>query len=385
MTFAIDPKNPLPRYYQVYQSLKERIEQNEFPTGTALPPERQLVIDYAVSRITIVKALDTLEADGLIRREHGRGTFVKEKAVEPSGERPKVIGFLPSGILHPFHYSVQLGIAQIAMEHHYLLQVLGLEDVDYGEIEKMVNLLLGRVDGLIMYPRPNRQDIKLYQQLIDKNIPFVMADRYYEGIDADYVGFQHEQAGYELTRFMLERGHTRIAIMPHFEVDATSIRARFAGYKRAMHEAGVTDTDNFIWLDVYSKYRPYSGQMGNPAMTQSLLEKIQEFKPTALMGANEDVAQRLTYDLMAINADRAKVAIAQNGSPNFELDIEIASFAVQPPEHYGPNVVAVAYQPGELTGQEAARMLISRLSGEYQGPPRSAKIPVEILIRDSLK
>lgn len=381
MSYSIDPNNPLPRYYQVYQSLKQRIEQSEFPPDSALPPERQLVVDYGVSRITIVKALDQLESEGLIRREHGRGTFVKHALAEAPVEEPKVIGFLPSGILHPFHYSVQLGIAEIAMEHHYLLQVLGLEDVSYSKIETMLNLLLERVDGLITYPRPGRKDVKLYQRFMDMGIPFVMADRYYDGIEADYVGYEHEQAGYELTCLMLDRGHERIAIIPHFEVDATSIRERFAGYKRAMREAGITDIDNMFWLDVYAKYRPYSGQQGNPAMTQSLLEKIQTFKPTAIIGINDDVAQRVTYDLMAINAERAKVAIAQKGSPNFELDIEMASFAVQPPEHYGPHVVAVAYQPGELTGKEAARMLISRLTGEYQGPPRSAEIPVEIMTR----
>ncbi len=384
MNYSVDPENPLPRYYQVYQSLKQRIEDGEFPPDSALPAERQLVVDYGVSRITIVKALDTLEIEGLIWREHGRGTFVKRLETESSStaNEPKVIGFLPSGILHPFHYSMQLGIAQVAMEHHYLLQVLGLEDVSYDVVEKALNLLLGRVDGLITYPRPNRKDIKLYERLMKLNIPFVMADRYYEGIEADYVGYEHEQAGYELTRLMLERGHTRIAIMPHFEVNVSSIHARFAGYKRAMYEAGITDIDNLIWLDVYAKYRPYSGQQGNPAMTQSLLEKIQKFKPTAFIGANDDVVQRLTYDLMVINAERAKVAIAQNGSPNFELDIEVASFAVQPPENYGTNVVAVAYQPGELTGREAANMLISRLNGDYDGPPRFVKIPVEIMIRD---
>jgi DNA-binding LacI/PurR family transcriptional regulator len=382
MRYLIDPNNPLPRYHQVYQSLKKRIEKDEFPPDSALPPERQLVVDYGVSRITIVKALDTLEAEGLIRREHGRGTFVKQPQIETPVEQPRVIGFLPSGILHPFHYSVQLGIAEIAMAHHYLLQVLGLEDVSSSKIETMLNLLLEHVDGLITYPRPDQKDVKLYQRFMDMGIPFVMADRYYEGLDADYVGFQYEQAGYELTRLMLDRGHTRIAIMPHFEVDATSIRARFAGYQRAMREAGITDIDNMIWLDVYANYRPYSGQIGKPAMTQSLLDKIQEFKPTALIGGSEGVIQRLAFDLMAINAERAKVAIAQNGSTNYELDIEMASFAVQPPEHYGPNVVAVAYQPGELIGQEAARMLISRLHGEYQGPPRSGEIPVEIMIRD---
>jgi GntR family transcriptional regulator len=42
----------------------------------ALPPERDLAADFAVSRITVRKALDALVADGLLIRKQGAGTFV---------------------------------------------------------------------------------------------------------------------------------------------------------------------------------------------------------------------------------------------------------------------------------------------------------------------
>jgi len=62
----VDPSDPLPRYYQVYLSLLERIRTGEFKQGDAIPSERQLVGDYSTSRITIVKALDLLGREGLI-------------------------------------------------------------------------------------------------------------------------------------------------------------------------------------------------------------------------------------------------------------------------------------------------------------------------------
>ena len=42
----------------------------------ALPPERELAAELAVSRITVRKALDGLVADGLLTRRQGAGTFV---------------------------------------------------------------------------------------------------------------------------------------------------------------------------------------------------------------------------------------------------------------------------------------------------------------------
>ena len=81
VTDTIDLNSPLPRYYQVYQSLINRINSGEFTNNQALPADRQLALDYGVSRFTIAKALDQLKADGLIHRQHGRGTFVQPRDI----------------------------------------------------------------------------------------------------------------------------------------------------------------------------------------------------------------------------------------------------------------------------------------------------------------
>src|SRR5258707_15489376 len=74
-TENIDSSNPLPLYFQVYQSLLERIQRGEFPPGSFLPPERRLTEDYGVSRITIIKALDELAREQYIKRQQGRRTI----------------------------------------------------------------------------------------------------------------------------------------------------------------------------------------------------------------------------------------------------------------------------------------------------------------------
>ena len=84
MPRKVDIASPIPRYFQVYQSLKERIQAGEFAGQQPLPAERQLTDDYGVSRITIVKALDQLKVEGWIQSQHGRGTFVKSQPLSNS-------------------------------------------------------------------------------------------------------------------------------------------------------------------------------------------------------------------------------------------------------------------------------------------------------------
>jgi GntR family transcriptional regulator, transcriptional repressor for pyruvate dehydrogenase complex len=59
-------------------NLRERILHGDFPEGTALPPERELVNQTRMSRTTVREALRILEVQGLVRIKTGRagGAFV---------------------------------------------------------------------------------------------------------------------------------------------------------------------------------------------------------------------------------------------------------------------------------------------------------------------
>ena len=64
----------VPKFAAVREALAERLR--AMTVGQRLPSERALVAEFGVSRVTLRHALDDLAAAGLLRREHGRGTFV---------------------------------------------------------------------------------------------------------------------------------------------------------------------------------------------------------------------------------------------------------------------------------------------------------------------
>ena len=70
----VDSKVPL--YYQLGTILREKIQSGRYQSGDQLPTETELVEQYGVSRITVRQALKNLQAENLVRREAGRGTFV---------------------------------------------------------------------------------------------------------------------------------------------------------------------------------------------------------------------------------------------------------------------------------------------------------------------
>jgi GntR family transcriptional regulator len=76
--------NPFPKYLQVRDALERRMKA-EYEDGQQLPTELQLQAEFGVSRDTIRQALAGMEADGLLRRQAGRGTFF----VRPAGSLPR--------------------------------------------------------------------------------------------------------------------------------------------------------------------------------------------------------------------------------------------------------------------------------------------------------
>ena len=66
-----------PLYLQIKESLQRQIEDGHYSDGDKLPSERELCVRFSVSRIPVRKALELLEAEGLIHSFQGKGSFVR--------------------------------------------------------------------------------------------------------------------------------------------------------------------------------------------------------------------------------------------------------------------------------------------------------------------
>ncbi|MFF3671189.1 GntR family transcriptional regulator [Microtetraspora malaysiensis] len=78
---GLDPSSGLPLYLQVERALQQRIDDGEWLPGAQLPTEGELGKVYGVSRVTIRQALARLVDRGMLVREQGRGTFVRDTSL----------------------------------------------------------------------------------------------------------------------------------------------------------------------------------------------------------------------------------------------------------------------------------------------------------------
>jgi DNA-binding transcriptional regulator YhcF (GntR family) len=68
-----------PRARRVYTILRDGLLSGEFAPGTQLPSHTQLAVRFGVATLTVRHVLAHLEEEGLVSREHGRGTFARAR------------------------------------------------------------------------------------------------------------------------------------------------------------------------------------------------------------------------------------------------------------------------------------------------------------------
>ncbi|MGY6024241.1 GntR family transcriptional regulator [Streptomyces spinosirectus] len=80
MQFAPD----IPRWRQVAEVIRRRIEDGTYPPRTRVPSVQQIIAEFEIATATAQKVHKGLRAEGLIYTEPGLGSFVAQRPAEES-------------------------------------------------------------------------------------------------------------------------------------------------------------------------------------------------------------------------------------------------------------------------------------------------------------
>lgn len=73
---TIDKTSRVALYYQLIDIIMDNIQSGKLKEHDQIPSEREFCDEYDISRATVRQAIQILEKDGVIYKEHGKGTFV---------------------------------------------------------------------------------------------------------------------------------------------------------------------------------------------------------------------------------------------------------------------------------------------------------------------
>ena len=181
--------NPLPLYIQIREALRRQIESGQLLPGQRLLEEQALTGQYAVSSITVKRALRDLAGEGLLVRIKRKGTFVSPRGVGLASPAPRTknLALIIPDIEDLFISEIYRGVTEAARGGGYRVSILSSDRQIDKEAENIRELGKRGEDGAIIFPNWGRANSEQIFELKRAKFPFVLVNRYFRDIQTDYV------------------------------------------------------------------------------------------------------------------------------------------------------------------------------------------------------
>jgi LacI family transcriptional regulator len=272
----------------------------------------------------------------------------------------RTVGLTVGDINNPFYTGV-VSVIQQALHRAGYAVMLCCSDRDAILQAEQIELLKNRmIDGLIISPFGD--DDQLRGILEDTNIPVVLIDRILDGLDSDSVVLDNRAAVMEATRYLLGLGHRRIGFISG-TIESYTGRERLESYYAALEEAGIAREETLVQLGDFREEGAYD------AAIQLLTTSD---PPTALFSSN---------NVMMIGAVRA----LRDLGLKCPEDVSVTGIDDFPwADLFRPHLTTVA-QPLRAIGEQAANLLLRRLTGKADEPTRHIMLKGSLIVRGSCR
>ncbi len=304
-----------------------------------------------VAHLTRERVLAAIRELGYVPSPMARGLI---------SNRSHSLGVVADDISDGFFARAVAGAEIEARRRGYYLMIASVEPDD-DELGYLRLMLERRVEGLIL-ARPSvplaPADLRAAR---DAGVPLVAVGS--SGLTGfPIVDVDNRQGGYDATRHLLERGHSRIATIVGPR-EWPSAAARLEGYRHALREAGVVEEPALV--ENASDWGLESGRAG----AARLLERGSGF--TAVFAHS---------DLIALGAIRQ---LRESGL-RVPDDVSIVGYDDLPVADYVDPALTTVHQPMHEVGAVAARLLLDQITGGVAPAPGSRLLPAVLVVRQSV-
>jgi LacI family transcriptional regulator len=180
------------------------------------------------------------------------------------------------------------------------------------------------------------------------------------GAKVDVVRGDSEGGAYDLVCYLVDLGHTRIAVLSGPETVSTSVE-RVVGYRRALREAGLGKADEWVYYGEYTERSGYEATIAALAADP---------RPTALFATNNFLAAGALHALRDLGLQLPQ-------------DVSMVTFDDLPFWMWYEPFLTVADQPAYEMGRQATELLIARLSSPVEDEFQEIVLPTKIIVRHS--
>ena len=238
--------------------------------------EKKVSIKDIASHLGVSTALVSYVLNNKKDRVSPEMTAKIRKAAEELNYRPNLIarslksgrtntlGLIVADISNPFFSHIARIIEEKAEQSGYTV-IFGSNDESVEKSRTLIDALLNRqVDALIIAPAEGTEG--QIRALQEKNVPFVLIDRYFSDIVADHVHIDNYKAAYAAVALLAQSGRERIAMLT-YATGMQHMAERKRGYLDALKDHHIHFREEWI---VQANYNNLDNEV--PVVMQALLE-----------------------------------------------------------------------------------------------------------------
>jgi LacI family transcriptional regulator len=269
--------------------------------------------------------------------------------------RSMMIGLMLEDMANPFSATIYQAVEDVANKLGVGLLAGTVGEDPERERRLATALIQRRVDGLIMAPAGTDYSYLVEETQLGTAVVFV--DRQPRYLAADTVTSANQAGTTEGVRYLISRGHRRIAYLGALWSTATE-RERFAGFQDAFREARLAIDDRLIRHNL---------QTADAATTVATELLVGPKPPTAIFSGQNLVT---IGTVKALRAAGAQYRIALIGFDDFPL----ADFLE-------PGITVIEQDPKAI-GKLATELLFRRINGD-SSPVQDYVLPTRLIERAS--
>ena len=311
---------------------------------------RALSVPGELKPATLARVLQAVEQLGYVRNGAAQALASRKTLT--------VAAIFPT-LNNPIYADSMHSLQQALWQSGYQLVVASHEYKPDRESESVRAIVERGVDGMILVGTDHSDAV--FDLIRQYGLPYVLTWSLDETRYPHCVGFSNHDAAYRMAKLVIEYGHKKIALCGGAASGNERVRARIAGTRAALREAGLELRPEWV------VEQPFSFEGGRQAVRQ-LMSGTE--KPTAIICGT---------DLLAIGAiDECrirKIRVPQDVSITGFDDIELAMLA-------NPKLTTVRVPSMEI-GARAARHLVALIEGSEL--PAEPALDAPLVVRDSLR
>lgn len=275
------------------------------------------------------------------------------------GGRVKTIGLIIPNVRNLMFPAAIRGIEDTAKKYGYTLVLCNTDESPEKELSYIINLRRRLIDGFI-HSTARLGNTHLLT-LKEEQFPVVCLIRHL-GEDLDAVVLDNLDGAYQAVKYLVERGHKRIAII-NGDTEVLLYRERFAGYKKALEEAGIALDEKLIVENINGWDESSSSvtEMLSSGVRPDAIFATNDPKAIGALRAVKDFGLKVPEDISVIGFDDSDIAAL--------LD---------------PPLTTVA-QPFYEMGVKACEKLIKLIESKRRSRPKIDVLPAKLVIRGSVR